>query len=167
MLAPANLWPRTPSVSVRRTMSRAGRLDNITGIARHRENNAARVMVEHRQRVASHQARQSQLEGFLQEYQRRLQEDAQRGVQVAQLQNYQLFIQKLTQAVQRQAKEVQRCCAELETRRQQWLECRQAADSLSKVAERRRIQEQQEGHRREQREADDRPRMLDGDSGWR
>ncbi len=102
----------------------------------------------------------------MQEYQRRLQEDAQRGVQVAQLQNYQLFIQKLTQAVQRQAREVQRCTIELETRRQQWLKCRQAADSLSKVAQRRRLQEQQEGHRREQREADDRPGMPDGDNGW-
>lgn len=147
-------------------MSRAQRLDSITGIARHRENEAARVMLEHRQRVENHKSRQRQLEGFLREYQQRLQEDARSGVQVAQLQNYQLFIQKLTEAVQRQAREVQRCSSELEARRQQWLEYRQAADSLSKAAQRLQLQEQQESLRREQREADDRPRMPQRNNHW-
>lgn len=147
-------------------MSRAQRLDSITAIARHRENEAARIMLEHQQRVENQRARQGQLQSYLREYQQRLQEDTQCGVQVAQLHNYQLFIQKLTEAVQRQAREVQRCSAELETRRQQWLECRQAADSLSKVAQRRRLQEQQEGLRREQCEADDRPRVLARNHHW-
>jgi flagellar export protein FliJ len=71
------------------------------------------------------------------------------------LQNYRSFLGRLGEAMRQHAQSLSSARAELDKRRAQWSEKRIEAESLSRVVDRFRKEEQHAADRREQREGDD------------
>ena len=71
------------------------------------------------------------------------------------LQNYRSFLDRLGEALNQQQKTLDGARQEFEKRRVQWSEKRIEAESLNRVVDRFRKEEQNAADRREQREGDD------------
>ena len=71
------------------------------------------------------------------------------------LQNYRSFLDRLGEALRQHQKNLDAARAEYEKRRAQWSEKRIEAESLGRVVDRFRKEEQRAADRREQREGDD------------
>jgi flagellar export protein FliJ len=85
------------------------------------------------------------------------------------LQNYRSFLDRLSEAMAQHSKNLELARAEYEKRRSVWSEKRIEAESLTKVIDRFRREEQHDAERREQREGDEAAmramRALHGESG--
>ena len=71
------------------------------------------------------------------------------------LQNYRSFLDRLGEALRQHLKNLDAARVEYDKRRQVWSEKRVEAESLGRVVERFRQEEQHAADRREQREGDD------------
>ncbi len=71
------------------------------------------------------------------------------------LQNYSAFLDRLGEALRQHSKNLENARSEFEKRRALWSEKRIEAESLSRVVDRFRKEEQHAADRREQREGDD------------
>ncbi len=77
------------------------------------------------------------------------------AIDAVKLQNYRMFMDRLGEALRQHLKSLDNARAEHEKRRKLWSEKRIEAESLSRVVERFRKEEQYAADQREQREGDD------------
>jgi flagellar FliJ protein len=135
-------------------MMKSKRFEPIQEIASNSANDLARAMGEAGRKVADLERQLGQLQAYRDEYVSNSTQ-ASGSIDAVKLQNYRSFLERLGEALRLHLKSLESARAEYEMRRKLWSEKRIEAESLSRVVDRFRKEEQQVVERREQREGDD------------
>jgi flagellar FliJ protein len=148
---------------------RSKRFEPIRDIASNSATDLSRAMGEAGRRVADLEGQLGQLKTYRDEYVKGSTEH--RGTMDAvKLQNYRSFLGRLGEAIRQQQTLLDRARAEYENRRMEWSAKRIEAESLGRVIDRFRKEEQRDADQREQREGDDaamRISIAQGEAGDR
>jgi flagellar FliJ protein len=110
-------------------------------------------MADAGRKVAELERQLQQLQAYRDEYLRNSSSSG--AMDVVKLQNYRSFLERLGEALNQNHKALDHARQEFEKRRAQWSEKRIEAESLNRVVDRFRKEEQHAADRREQREGDD------------
>jgi flagellar FliJ protein len=135
-------------------MMKSKRFEPIQEIASTSAKDLSRAMGEAGRKVADLERQLEQLQSYRDEYVRKSTQSA-GAIDAVQLQNYRMFLDRLGEALRQHLKNLDAARAEYEKRRALWSEKRIEAESLGRVVERFRKEEQHAADRREQREGDD------------
>jgi flagellar export protein FliJ len=135
-------------------MMRSKRFEPIQEIASTSAKDLSRAMGEAARRVADLEKQHEQLNGYRDEYVSNSTQ-ATGAMDAVKLQNYRSFLDRLGEALRQHLVKLDAARAEYERRRQLWSEKRIEAESLGRVIERFRKEEQHAADQREQREGDD------------
>ena len=134
-------------------MMKSKRFEPIREIASTSARDLSRAMGEAARKVADLERQFEQLQSYRNEYERNSQSPA--AIDAVKLQNYRSFLDRLGEALRQHLKNLDTARAEYERRRALWSEKRIEADSLSRVVDRFRKEEQHAADRREQHEGDE------------
>ena len=135
-------------------MMKSKRFEPIQEIASSRAVDLSRAMGEAGRKVADIESQLEQLKTYRDEYVRNSTQSA-AAMDAVKLQNYRSFLDRLGEALHQHMKSLETARAEYERRLALWSEKRVEAESLSRVVDRFRKEEQHVADRREQREGDD------------
>jgi flagellar protein FliJ len=135
-------------------MMKSKRFEPIQEIASTEAVDLSRAMGEAGRKVADIESQLEQLKTYRDEYVRNSTQSA-AAMDAVKLQNYRSFLDRLGEALRQHMKSLETARAEYERRRALWSEKRVEAESLSRVVDRFRKEEQHVAERREQREGDD------------
>jgi flagellar protein FliJ len=135
-------------------MMKSKRFEPIQEIASTEAVDLSRAMGEAGRKVADIESQLEQLKTYRDEYVRNSTQSA-AAMDAVKLQNYRSFLDRLGEALRQHMKSLETARAEYERRRALWSEKRVEAESLSRVVDRFRREEQHVAERREQREGDD------------
>ncbi|MGB6355257.1 MAG: flagellar export protein FliJ [Steroidobacteraceae bacterium] len=130
------------------------RFEPIHEIASTSAKDLSRAMGDAGRKVADLESQLEQLQSYRDEYVRNSTQSA-GAMDAVKLQNYRSFLDRLGEALRQHLKNLDSARAEYEKRRALWSEKRIEAESLSRVVDRFRKEEQHAADRREQREGDD------------
>jgi len=135
-------------------MRKSKRFEPIQEIASTKAEDLGRIMGEAACKVTDLERQLEQLQTYRDEYVRNSTQSS-GTMDAVKLQNFRSFLDRLGEAMRQQAQALRLARAELEKRRALWSEKRIEAESLSRVVDRFRKEEQHAADRREQREGDD------------
>ena len=134
-------------------MMKSKRFEPIREIASTSAKDLSRAMGEAARKVADLERQFEQLQSYRDEYARNSQSPA--AIDAVKLQNYRSFLDRLGEALRQHLKNLDTARAEYERRRALWSEKRIEAESLSRVVDRFRREEQHAADQREQHEGDE------------
>ena len=134
-------------------MMKSKRFEPIHEIASTSAKDLSRAMGEAARKVADLERQFEQLQSYRDEYERNSQSPA--AIDAVKLQNYRSFLDRLGEALRLHLKNLDTARAEYERRRALWSEKRIEAESLSRVVDRFRKEEQHAADQREQHEGDE------------
>jgi flagellar export protein FliJ len=135
-------------------MMKSKRFEPIQEIAATSANDLSRAMAEAGRKVADMERQLEQLQSYRDEYVRNSTQSA-GAIDAVKLQNYRSFLGRLGEALNQHLKSLDIARKEFEKRRAQWSEKRTEAETLNRVIDRFRKEEQYAADGREQREGDD------------
>jgi flagellar FliJ protein len=135
-------------------MIKSKRFEPIHEIASSSAKDLSRIMADAGRKVAELERQLEQLKGYRDEYVRNSTQ-ADGAMDAVKLQNYRSFLDRLGEALNQHQKSLDQARREFDQRRAQWSEKRIEAESLNRVVDRFRKEEQGAADRREQREGDD------------
>jgi flagellar FliJ protein len=135
-------------------MMRSKRFEPIQEIAAHLATELSRSMTDAARKVADLERQFEQLREYRDEYARNAVTPG-GSVDAVQLQNYRSFLDRLGEALRQHELNLEAARAEHERRRASWSEKRIEAESLGRVVDRFRREEQRAEDVREQREGDE------------
>jgi flagellar protein FliJ len=135
-------------------MTKSKRFEPIQEIAANSADALSRSMADAARKVSDLERQLEQLKTYRDEYVRNSSGGA-AAMDAVKLQNYRQFIERLGDAMRQHVKNLDAARAEYERRRALWSEKRIEAESLGRVVERFRKEEQRAIERLEQREGDD------------
>jgi len=131
------------------------RLQPLLELAQQRSEDAAQILQRLKLVWQEAELKLNQLENYLGEYRRRLQENMRDGVGMTQWRDYQAFIAKLEIAVKTQAEEVERCHQRWNHGQHEWQAREREAKAYGKLRERHNRVEQASEVRQEQKQQDE------------
>ena len=135
-------------------MIKSKRFEPIRDIASTSAKDLSRSMAEAGRKVADLEHQLDKLQTYRDEYVRNSAQAA-GAIDAVKLQNYRSFLDRLGEALSQQLRALDLARKEFEKRRAQWSEKRMEAESLNRVIDRFREEEQHAADGREQREGDD------------
>jgi flagellar FliJ protein len=135
-------------------MMKSKRFEPIQEIASNSANDLSRGMAEAGRKVTDLEHKLEQLQSYRDEYVRKSAQ-SNGAIDAVKLQNYRSFLDRLGEALNQQLKSLDLARKEFEKRRAQWSEKRVEAESLNRVVDRFRKDEQHAEDRKEQREGDE------------
>lgn len=135
-------------------MMKSKRFEPIQEIASTSAKYLSRAMGEAGHKVTEMEQQLEQLQAYRDEYVRNSTQSS-GAIDAVKLQNYRSFLDRLGEALRQQLKSLDSARVEYEKRRAQWSEKRIEAESLGRVVDRFRKEEQHAADRRDQREGDD------------
>lgn len=135
-------------------MQKSKRFEPIQEIASTEAVGLSRVMGEAARKVGDLERQLEQLHAYRDEYVRNSTQSS-GAMDAVKLQNYRSFLDRLGEALRQHMQSLANARAELDKRRALWSEKRIEAESLSRVVDRFRKEEQHAADRREQRDGDD------------
>lgn len=135
-------------------MIKSKRFEPIHEIASTSAKDLSRIMADAGRKVTELERQLEQLKTYRDEYVRNSTE-ANGAMDAVKLQNYRSFLDRLGEALNQHQKSLDIARKEFDKRRAQWSEKRIEAESLNRVVDRFRKEEQSAADRREQREGDD------------
>jgi flagellar FliJ protein len=135
-------------------MMRSKRFQPIQEIASTAATDLSRAMSEAGRRVADLEGQLEQLKTYREEYVRNS-SGTHGAMNAVKLQNYRSFLDRLGEVLRQHLAQLDNARVEYERRRLQWSAKRIEAESLGRVIERFRKEEQHAADQREQREGDD------------
>jgi flagellar FliJ protein len=135
-------------------MIKSKRFEPIREIASTSARDLSRVMGDAGRKVAELERTLEQLQAYRDEYVRNSTQ-SNGAMDAVKLQNYRSFLERLGEALNQHQKSLELARKEFDKRRVQWSEKRVEAESLNRVVDRFRKEEQSAADRREQREGDD------------
>jgi flagellar protein FliJ len=135
-------------------MMKSKRFEPIQEIVSSSAKDLSRPMADAANKVADLEQQLNQLQSYRDEYMRNCTQSKD-GMDAVKLQNLRSFLDRLGEAMRQHGKTLDAARAEYERRRAQWSQKRVEAESLSKVVDRFRKQEQHDADRREQRDGDE------------
>lgn len=136
-------------------MTRSKRFQPIVRLAEHGQDEAARRLGEAQQAVEAQRQRLEDIKGYRDEYARRFDEAAAGGINGMLVQDFRVFLTRLNEAIEQQARVVELAEREWETCRAGWLEARTRVGALDVAVERFCVEEQVVEARREQQATDE------------
>ena len=134
-------------------MIKSKRFEPIHEVASTSAKDLSRAMGDAGRKVAELERQLEQLQAYRDEYVRN--DRSSGAMDAVKLQNYRSFLDRLGEALSQQQRTLDGARQEFERRRVQWSEKRIEAESLNRVVDRFRKEEQNAADRREQREGDD------------
>jgi flagellar export protein FliJ len=135
-------------------MMRSKRFEPIQQIAANAATLLSRGMADTQRRVLELERQHEQLKNYREEYLRKYTATG-ASMDPVRLQNYRAFLDRLGEALRQHVQKLGVARAEFESRRTVWAEKRIEAESLTRVVDRFRREEQQSVERREQNESDE------------
>ena len=135
-------------------MIKSKRFEPIHEIASTSAKDLSRIMADAGRKVSELERQLEQLQAYRDEYVRNSTE-GNGAMDAVKLQNYRSFLDRLGEALNQQQKSLDAARKEFDKRRALWSEKRIEAESLNRVVDRFRKEEQSAADRREQREGDD------------
>jgi len=135
-------------------MMKSKRFEPIQDIAATSAKDLSRTMAEAGRKVVDLERQLEQLQTYRDEYVRNSTQSA-GAIDAVKLQNYRSFLDRLGEALNQHLKSLDIARKEFEKQRAQWSEKRMEAESLNRVIDRFRKEEQYAADGREQREGDD------------
>jgi flagellar FliJ protein len=135
-------------------MMKSKRFEPIQEVAATSAKDLSRTMAEAGRKVADLERQLEQLQTYRDEYVRNSTQSA-GAIDAVKLQNYRSFLDRLGEALNQHLRSLDLARKEFEKRRAQWSEKRMEAESLNRVIDRFRKEEQYAADGREQREGDD------------
>jgi flagellar FliJ protein len=135
-------------------MMKSKRFEPIQEIASTSAKDLSRAMGEAGRKVAELEQKLQQLHSYRDEYTKNSSQSGS-SMDAVKLQNYRSFLDRLGDAMRQQQKLLEHARVEYEKRRADWSEKRVEAESLGRVVERFRKEEQRAVDQREQREGDE------------
>ena len=135
-------------------MMKSKRFEPIQEIASNSAMDLSRAMGEAGHKVRDLENQLAQLQSYRDEYVRNSTQ-ANGTMDAVKLQNYRSFLDRLGEALRQHLKSLDAARKEFDRRRAQWSEKRIEAESLSRVVDRFRKEEQHVADRREQRDGDE------------
>jgi flagellar protein FliJ len=135
-------------------MMKSKRFEPIQEIASTSAKDLSRAMGEAARQVADLERKLQQLQTYRDEYTKNSSQSGS-SMDAVKLQNYRSFLDRLGDAMRQQQKLLEHARAEYEKKRADWSEKRVEAESLGRVVERFRKEEQRAVDQREQREGDE------------
>lgn len=135
-------------------MVKSKRFEPIREIASTSAKDLSRLMGEAGKKVADLERQLEQLQAYRDEYVRNSTQST-GTMDAVKLQNYRSFLDRLGEALRQHLRSLDNARAEFERRRALWSEKRIEAESLNRVVDRFRKEEQRAADRREQRDGDD------------
>jgi flagellar FliJ protein len=101
-------------------MAKPFHLQPLINLAEDKSQAAAQALARLKQAWQEAENKLQQLQGFLAEYNQRLQQQAQTGFSISQLRDFQAFILKLELAIRAQVEEVERCRIRWQQGQEEW-----------------------------------------------
>ena len=135
-------------------MMKSKRFEPIHEVASTSAKDLSRAMGDAGRKVSELERQLEQLQVYRDEYVRNSTQSS-GAMDAVKLQNYRSFLDRLGEALNQQQKTLDGARQEFEKRRAQWSEKRIEAESLNRVVDRFRKEEQNAADQREQREGDD------------
>jgi flagellar protein FliJ len=135
-------------------MMKSKRFEPIQEIAATSAKDLSRTMAEAGRKVADLERQLGQLQTYRDEYVRNSTQSAD-AIDAVKLQNYRSFLDRLGLTLNQHLRSLDIARQEFEKRRAQWSEKRMEAETLNRVIDRFRKEEQYAADGREQREGDD------------
>lgn len=131
-------------------------LKPVASIAKAHERNAARLMGEMLRQAEAQQLQLETLNEYRKDYIKKFSAAAQVGLSAIQMQDYQVFINRLDTAIDQQKEQVAQSRQECEQSRDYWRSKYNHSEMIHKVVETRVQQEEKMKNSKELKEADDR-----------
>lgn len=141
-------------------MTKPFHLQPLVDLAGERSQAAAQALAKFKLAWQEAETRLQQLQGYLQEYQVRLQQQAESGFSIAQWRDYQAFMGKLELAIKAQAEEVARCRARWELGQAEWQARERESKAYQTLRQRHDQTERKTEERLDQRQQDEFARNL-------
>lgn len=135
-------------------MIKSKRFEPIREVVSASAKDLSRVMAEAGRKVAELERQLEKLQAYRDEYVRNSTQSS-GAMDAVKLQNFRSFLGRLGEALNQHQKSLDNARNEFDKRRAQWSEKRIEAESLNRVVDRFRKEEQNAADRREQREGDD------------
>jgi flagellar protein FliJ len=136
-------------------MMKSKRFEPIHEIASTSAKDLSRIMADAGRKVSELERQLEQLQTYRDEYVRNSTTQGNGAMDAVKLQNYRSFLDRLGEALNQHQRSLDIARKEFDKRRAQWSEKRIEAESLNRVVDRFRKEEQSAADRREQREGDD------------
>lgn len=136
-------------------MAKPFHLQPLVALAEDRSQAAAQVLARLKRAWQEAENKQLQLQGYLQDYRDRLQQQSQSGLTALQWRDYQAFMQKLEQAIKVQTQEVERCRLSWEAGQIEWLACEREVKAYQTLRKRHDESERKLDARQDQRIQDE------------
>lgn len=136
-------------------MSRSKRLQPVQRLTQAREKDAARALGNSRQQLQQLQQQLAELERYREEYRKHYQQSGNAGFSAQKLQQLQLFLANIDQAIAQQQQAIANAEKLCEQQKASWFRARGKTQALDKVVERYQEDERQQQNRREQKENDE------------
>jgi flagellar FliJ protein len=144
-------------------MERISKLQPIAKIRKQQEDTAGRLHGESI-RQAEHQKMQlDELLNYREEYAKSFRSASESGLSAIQMQEYQLFINRLDDAIRQQRQFVLNGQQKCDASQKEWMARRSKSKIINKVVENRQVSEKQARQRLEQKEMEDRPHKASGE----
>lgn len=134
-------------------------------VMEHREREAARQLRLSRERLQRQHQHLQELLSYHAEYEHTFQRSLSHGMNTSNMLEYQRFLQRLNQTIEQQRQWVEAADREHRLSRQTWLSHHRRTSAVTRVAERRRNEENYLQNRCEQKENDEGYAHLNG-SEW-
>ena len=137
-------------------MIRSKRMQPVQRVAQNREQNAVQKLGQSQQHLDAQRTRLEELRAYRDQYARDFELSSGSGLGAARIQDYRVFLNRLSEAIRQQEALLEQCCSQHEQTRQQWIETRTHSQAIDKVVHRYRQDEHRQQERREQQEQDER-----------
>ncbi|MCG5499526.1 flagellar export protein FliJ [Ectothiorhodospira lacustris] len=137
-------------------MNRSKRMEPVVQVADNRQQLAAQRLGQSQQALEDRMARLEELSSYRDEYAQRFESQSGAGMTGVSVRDYRLFLHRLNEAIEQQARMVAAARHELEMSRGRWVEASGKTKALNRVVEQFQQEERRAADRREQAEQDDR-----------
>jgi len=137
-------------------MTRSKRMQPVQRVVHNREQSAVQKLGQSQQNLDAQRARLEELRAYRDQYARDFESSGGGGLKAVRIQDYRVFLNRLSEAIRQQETLIEQCCNQHEQTRRQWIETRSRSQAIDKVVHRYRREEHRQQARKEQQEQDER-----------
>lgn len=135
-------------------------MKSIAGIAKSREQNAARILGQKRKHLVEQQNQLDELLSYREDYAKNFHVTGATGLNARQLSEYRVFLEKLNMAIIQQRERIKQASDDCDLFQESWMKTRTHSKALDKVVEKNKIIERKEQDKKEQHDLDERVTQL-------
>ena len=139
---------------------KSGRMQSVAGIAKNREQNAARILGQKRKHLEEQNAKLEELLGYREEYAKKFHLTGVNGLTARQLNEYRIFLEKLNMAIIQQRERIQQASDDCELFKLSWMKTRTHSKAMDKVVEKHKEGERKAQDKKEQHDLDERAMQM-------